>query len=218
MIDEQEKMLRGQIFYSHDEAIATVDRLLNFEQPVGPPYHEVNSFYRKIDCGWIDDTTICLLYVVHQESNTRNHEDNKSTAYSVVLRFYEFAGTSEVVPASRYDLPKTRRSFKISTLCAITRKPAPCSGVRPDKLDARDKRWVEGCVAEVRELRKSLYLRFNMFEFEKKVQEFAAGIDKGRQKRRPTKRSTSKSISSGDFHPFAVEPPPSALQKSVRHV
>ena len=192
--------------------------MLNFKQPVGSLHHELSSFYHKIDCGWIDDTAICLLYVVHQESDTRSHKDNKSVGRSVVLRFYEFMDTSETVPASRYDLPKTRRCFRISTLCAIARKSALRPGVRPDRLNARDRRWVERCIAEARELRKSLYLRFNMFEFDKKMQEFAAGIDMDLQKRSPANHSSSKKNRNGDFCPFAVESPPPTRQESVRHV
>ncbi len=217
MIDEREKRLRGQIFYSQEEAIEAVRCLLNFKQPVGPPYHEVNSYYHKIDCGWVDDTAICLLYVVHQESNIRNHKDSRSTRPSVVLRFYEFMDTPEIVPVSRYDLPRIRRCFKISTLCAITRKSRFHPGVRPDRFSDHDRRWVERCVAEALELRKSLYLRFNVFEFEKKMQEFAAGIDRDRQKRSPAKRSSSKRNLNSGFCPFAVEPPPPTRQESVRH-
>lgn len=218
MIDEQEKMLRGQIFYSQDEAIAAVVHLLNFKQPVGPPHHEVSSFYHKIDCGWIDDTAICLLYLVHQESNARNQRDSKSTGRFVVLRFYEFMDASEIVSESRYDLPKTRQCFRISTLCAITRKSGSRPGVRSDRLSARDRKWVEGCIAEARKLRKSLYLRFNMFEFDKKMQEFAAGIDMDLQKRSPEKDPSLKKNRNDDFCPFAVEPPPPTQQELVRHI
>ncbi len=207
IIDEREKGLRGQVFYSREEAIEAVGRLLNFERTVGPPYHETNSCYYKIDCGWVDDTAICLLYVVHQESDTRNYKDNKSTGHSVVLRFYEFRDTPETVPASRYDLPRTRRCFRINTLCAITRKSGYRPDVRPNRLSARNERWVERCVAEARELRKSLYLRLNVFEFEEKMQKFAVGIDGDRQKRSPVNYSIPKRNPNGDFCPFTVEPP-----------